>query len=64
MIYGLRWQLLLSMVAVILVTVGMTAFFASRAANTEIQRVQGRDDTARDGRLSALLASQHSRERN
>ena len=37
MIYGLRWQILLSMVVVILVTVGMTAFFANQAANAETE---------------------------
>lgn len=56
MIYSLRWQLLLSMVAVILITVGMTAFFANRAANAEIERVQGRDDVARNRRLAELLS--------
>ena len=37
MIYSVRWQLLLSMVAVILITVGMTAVFANLAANAEIK---------------------------
>ena len=59
MIYGLRWQLLLSMVAVILVTVGMTAFFANRAATMEIQRAQGRDDAVRIQRLAGVLASRY-----
>ena len=56
MIYSVRWQLLLSMVAVILVTVGMTAFFANRAATAEIERVQGHDDVVRARRLSGLLS--------
>ena len=56
MIYNLRLQLLLSMVAVILITVGMTAFLSHRAANAEIERVQVRDDAMRNHRLSILLA--------
>ncbi len=60
MIYGLRWQILLSMVAVILVTVGMTAFFANQAANAEIERVQGRDDVARNQGLAAPLTLRYS----
>ena len=63
MIYSLRWQLLLSLVLVILVTVGMTAFFASRAASAEIERLQGRDDTARAERLRTLLARQYTESR-
>jgi signal transduction histidine kinase len=59
LIYGLRWQLLLSMVAVILVTVGMTAFFANQAANAEIERVQGRDDAVRSQQLADVLASRY-----
>ena len=43
MIYSVRWQLLLSMVAVILITVGMTAVFANLAANAEINRLQGQE---------------------
>lgn len=60
MIYSVRWQLLLSMVAVILVTVGMTASFANRAATAEIARVQDRDETLRDRRLSTLVARDHA----
>jgi signal transduction histidine kinase len=59
LIYSVRWQLLLSMVAVILVTVGMTAFFANRVATAEIQRVQGRNDFARNHRLTALLTREY-----
>jgi signal transduction histidine kinase len=44
------------MVAVILITVGMTAFFANRAANAEIEKVQDRDDVARNHRLVELLS--------
>ena len=60
MIYSLRLQILLSMVAVILITVGMTAFLAGQAANAEIERVQGRDDTLRNRRLGLLLAQQYA----
>ena len=56
MIYSVRWQLLLSMVAVILITVGMTALFANLAANAEINRLQGQDAAARDERLTKLLS--------
>ena len=64
MIYSLRLQLLLSMVTVILITVGMTAFLSHRAANVEIERVQVRDDAQRNHRLSALLARQYDRRRS
>ena len=56
MIYSVRWQLLLSMVAVILVTVGMTASFANLAAKAEINRLQGKDAADRDERLTKLLS--------
>ena len=59
MIYSVRWQLLLSMVAVILITVGMTAVFANLAANAEINRLQGQDAAARDERLTKLLSDTH-----
>ena len=62
--FGLRLQLLLSMVAVILITVGMTAFMSHRAANVEIARVQVRDDALRNHRLSALLARQYALRRS
>ena len=56
MIYSVRWQLLLSMVAVILITVGMAAAFANLAANAEIHRLQGQEAAAHDQRLTKLLA--------
>ena len=52
------------MVVVILITVGMTAFMAGRAANAEIERVQGRDDTLRNRRLGMLLARQYEQRRS
>ena len=55
-VYSVRWQLLLSMVAVILVTVGMTASFANLAAKAEINRLQGKDAADRDERLTKLLS--------
>lgn len=64
MIYSLRLQILLSMVVVILITVGMTAFMAGQAANAEIERVQGRDDTLRNRRLGMLLARQYAERRS
>ena len=48
------------MVAVILITVGMTAFFANRAASAEIERVQDRDDVTRNRRLASLLARDYA----
>ena len=56
MIYSVRWQLLLSMVAVIVITVGMTAAFANLAANAEIHRLQGREAAVHDQRLTKLLS--------
>ena len=44
------------MVVVIVVTVGMTAFFANRATTAEVKRLQGLDDEARNNRLSAILS--------
>lgn len=48
------------MVAVVLITVGMTAFFANQAANAEIEKVQGQDHTFRNGRLANILADKFS----
>ena len=56
--------MLLSMVAVILITVGMTAFLSHHAANAEIERVQVRDDSMRNHRLSALLARRYAQRRS
>jgi signal transduction histidine kinase len=63
LIHSLRWQLFLSLLLVIAVTVGMTAFLASRAATAEIERVQGRDNDARTERLRTLLARQYIQNR-
>ena len=52
------------MVVVILITVGMTAFMAGQAANAEIERVQGRDDTLRNRLLGMLLARQYAERRS
>lgn len=59
MIYSLRWQLLLSLVLVIVVTVGMTAFLASRAATAQIEQVQVRNDSARIERLRIRLVQRY-----
>ena len=64
MIYSVRWQLLLSVVAVILITVGMTAFFANQAATAEINRLQGQDAAARTSRLIGLLSDTYLRNGN
>ena len=63
MIYSVRWQLLLSMVAVILITVGMTAFLANRATTAGIERVQDRDEVERTRRLTSLLTRDYVRRR-
>ena len=44
------------MVAVILITVGMTAVFANLAANAEIHRLQGQEEATHDKRLTNLLS--------
>ena len=44
------------MVAVILITVGMTASFANLAAKAEINRLQGQEAAAHDERLTKLLS--------
>ena len=63
MIYSVRWQFLLSMISVILITVGMTAFLANQAATAEIQRLQGQDDSDRTLRLSSLLTEHYLKNR-
>ena len=50
------------MVAVVLITVGMTAFFANRVANAEIGRLQGQDHTQRNSRLAYILGESYSRQ--
>ncbi len=50
------------MVAVVLITVGMTAFFANRVANAEIERLQGQDHTYRNGRLANILGDRYSQQ--
>ena len=64
MIYSLRLQIFLGMVAVIVITVGMTAFLSHRAASAEVERVQVRDDAQRNHRLSKLLARRYEQRRN
>jgi signal transduction histidine kinase len=49
------------MVAVILVTVGMTASLANRAATAEIARVQDRDEISRDRRLTTMVTRDYLR---
>lgn len=63
MIYSLRWQLLLSLVLVIVVTVGMTAFLASRATTAEIERGQGRRDNVRIEYLRNQLVQRYIQNR-
>ena len=59
MIHSLRWRLLLSFVAVIAVAMGMTAFFASRAASSEIERFQDRTEIQQSERLKTELGKQY-----
>ena len=60
MFYSLRWRLLLSFVLVIAVALGMTAFFASRAATREMERFQDRRETERSERLKTMLVRQYT----
>lgn len=60
MFYSLRWRLLVSFALVIAVAVGMAAFFASRAASSEIERFQDRTETQRSERLRSMLARQYN----
>ncbi len=59
MVHSLRWRLLLSFVAVIAVAMGMTAFFASRAASSEIERFQDLAETEQSERLKTELVKQY-----
>ncbi|MCE2462967.1 MAG: HAMP domain-containing protein [Dehalococcoidia bacterium] len=60
MFYSIRWRLLFSFVVVIGVALGMAAFFASRAANTEIEQYQDRTEALRSERLQAMLAREYA----
>ena len=60
MFYSIRWRLLFSFVVVIGVALGMAAFFASRAANTEIEQFQDRTEAQRSERLQAMLAREYA----
>lgn len=60
MFYSIRWRLLFSFVVVIGVALGMAAFFASRAANTEIEQFQARTEAQRSERLQAMLAREYA----
>jgi signal transduction histidine kinase len=59
LIYSVRWQFLLSMISVILITVGMTGFLANKVATAEIARLQGEDNSNRTRRLSDLLTQDY-----
>ena len=50
------------MVSVVLITVGMTAVFANRVANAEVDKRQDRGDTERSLRLSDLAAELYTRD--
>ena len=54
-LYSLRWRLLLSFMAVIAVAVGAVAFFAERAAQRELRRVQEEAQGRRVERVQTLL---------
>ena len=60
MFYSLRWRLLFSFVLVSAVSVGMAAFFVSRAASSEIQQFQERTETQRQERLNAMLSKEYA----
>ena len=60
MFHSLRWRLLLSFVLVIAVALGMTAFFASRAANNQVERFKDRTETQRSERLTTMLSREYT----
>ena len=64
MFYSIRWRLLLSLVLVIAVALGMAALFASRAASTEIERLQDRTEIEQSERLKTVLAKQYNQSQN
>ena len=64
MVYSLRLKILLSMVVVILITVGLIAFMSHRVANAEIERAQVREDNRRDHRLSVMVARRYAERRS
>ena len=57
MIHSVRWRLFLSFLLVIVVAVGVVAFFVSRTASGEVQRYETRTYDVRIGRVGALLAA-------
>ena len=61
MFYSIRWRLLISFVLVSAVSLGMAAFFVSRAASSEIEQFQDRAEAQRSQRLQSLLAREYAR---
>jgi len=56
-IHSVRWRLFLSFLLVIVVAVGVVAFFVSRTASGEVQRYETRTYDVRINRVGALLAA-------
>jgi signal transduction histidine kinase len=56
-IHSVRWRLFLSFLLVIVVAVGVVAFFVSRTASGEVERYETRTYDVRIGRVGALLAA-------
>lgn len=57
MIHSVRWRLFLSFLLVIVVAIGVVAFFVSRTASGEVERYETRTYDVRIGRVGALLAA-------
>jgi signal transduction histidine kinase len=55
-IHSVRWRLFLSFLLVIVVAVGVVAFFVSRTASNEVEQYETQTLNVRIGRVGALLA--------
>lgn len=58
--HSLRFRLLAAFTLVILVTIGMVAFFVSRSTGGELEQFEARNRELRSGRIAFLLARFHS----
>ena len=56
MVHSVRWRLFLSFLLVIVVAVGVVAFFVSRTASNEVEQYETQTLNVRIGRVGALLA--------
>jgi len=56
LIHSLRFRLMISFMAVILITIGTASFFVARATWIEIDRYQKRDNELRTSRIQSILS--------